>query len=196
MQDSRGAFRARARFVSVAIAVAAAGALTLLTAAATSASTAPRHALAFDPLRGSIGGVHPGDPLTKLTAVLGKPDLRFNPGGGPVWIWLRVPANKCSIRAEALADGAHPTRIGDLVYRGALVTSKGDRIGTALSVVKRHWPKWKLVSVAGGTQGPNYGRITSWGSVAFGFDPKRRLTGVAVRGSTQYWQPIVPTCQR
>lgn len=172
-----------------------AGVVMVLQVAKASASTPPKHALTFDPVHGSVGGVHPGDRMAKLTSVLGEPDQRFDPGGGPVWIWLRDPSNRCGVWAEALADGAHPARIGDLVYRGALSTSKGDRLGTALRVVKRHWPTWKLVSVAGGAQGPNYGRITSWGSVAFGFDRQKSLTGVAVRGSTQYWQPVVLACQ-
>jgi hypothetical protein len=190
MQDLSGAFSPRGRWICLA--VTALGILALLQVASVSASTPPKHALTFDPVRGSIGGVRPGDRLTKLDAVLGAPDKRLNPGGGPVWLWLHTPSKLCTTWGEALADGAHRGRIGDLVYRGAILTSKGDRLGTPLRVVKRHWPRWKLVSVAG--QGPNYGRITSWGSVAFGFDKQKRLTGVAVRGSTQYWQPIVATC--
>jgi hypothetical protein len=161
------------------------------------ASTPPTRALTFDPVRGSIGGVHPEDRMTALKQVFGAPDVRLDPGGGPVWVWLRDPSNKCSVWAEAAADGVRRGRIGDLVYRGAISTSKGDRPGTALRVVRRHWPGWRLVSEAavGGSQGPNYGRVTPWGSVAFGFDKRNTLAGVAVRASTQYWQPIVFACQ-
>jgi hypothetical protein len=198
MQHSSGVFRLL-RQQRVAVVVFALAALaTQLDLAAASASTPPARELKFDPVRGSVGGVRPADRMAALKTLLGNPDWHVDPGGGPVWIWLRNPANKCTVWAEALADGAHAERIGDLVYRGAFVTSKGDRLGTPLRVVKRHWPGWKLVSAGavGGSQGPNYGHVTRWGSVAFGFDKRKRLAGVAVRGSTQYWQPIVFACPR
>jgi hypothetical protein len=177
-------------------AVATVAAVLLAHVAGASASTPPRRALVFDPVRGSIGGVHPGDRMTVVKQLLGEPDRRVDPGGGPVWIWLRHPSDECTVWAEAAADGAHPTRIGDFVYRGAISTAKGDRLGTALRVVKRHWPGWRVLSkgAVGGSQGPNYGRITSWGSVAFGFDTSDTVGGVAVRGSTEYWQPVVFAC--
>jgi hypothetical protein len=177
--------------------VAAAAATLAVLAGVASASKPPARVLRFDPLHGTIGGFGPGDRLSGLPRVFGAPDLRVNPGGGPVWLWLRVANKACSDWAEALADGAHRTRIGDLVYRGAIVTAKGDRLGTPLRVVRRHWPGWKLVSRAGvgGSQGPNYGHATRFGSVAFGFDAHNRLAGVAVRGSAQYWQPIVLACR-
>ena len=114
-----------------------------------------------------------------------------------MWLWLRTPRKACTAWAEALADGAHRARIGDLVYRGAISTAKGDRLGTPLSIVRRHWPGWKLVArgAVGGSQGPNYGHTTRYGSVAFGFDARNRLAGVAVRASAQYWQPIVFACR-
>jgi hypothetical protein len=180
----------------VAVVVLAVGAFSiLLHVAAASASSPPAQALTFDPVRGSVGGVRPGDPMSKLKPVFGAPDWKVDPGGGPVWIWRKSPTGMCSVWGQALAQGGRPGRIGDLVYRGPIATSKGDRLGTSLRVVMRHWPGWKLLSQVAGAQGPNYGRVTRWGSVAFGFDKKKRLAGVAVRASTQYWQPIVLACR-
>lgn len=180
-----------------ALAAAAAATALLALAGAASASAPPARTLRFDPVRGTIGGVGPRDLLTRLPRLFGAPDSRVNPGGGPVWLWLRVARKPCTAWAEALADGAHRARIGDLVYRGPVVTAKGDRLGTPLRVVRRHWPGWRLVrrSDVGGSQGPNYGHETRFGSVAFGFDARNRLAGVAVRGSSQYWQPIVFVCR-
>jgi hypothetical protein len=136
--------------------------------------------------------------MSKLRGLFGKPDWQIPSGDGPILLWGTDPAKTCSVWAEAVPDGAHRGFIGDVVYRGPIVTRKGDRLGTPLGVVRRHWPGWRLVSAAavGGSRGPNYGRITRWGSVAFGFDEKKRLAGVAVRASTQFWQPIAFKCLR
>jgi hypothetical protein len=174
--------------------VLAAAAMLAVTACG-SASGPPKRSLVFDPIGGSLGGVHINDPMTKLVGLLGRPDRVVRLDGTPISLWLRGKA-LCTMWAQASPQDAHSKLVVYIAYRGPLSTSRGDRLGTPLAEVRRHWRSgWQLVDVTGG-QGPNYGRVTHFGSAAFGFDRKRRLGGVSLQTSEQTWQPIVmPPCR-
>jgi hypothetical protein len=170
----------------------------LLMAVSATASSPPKRTLVFDPVQGSIGGVHPGDPMSKLTALIGHPDRIVQLSSQTrVSVWVGSGKPLCSAWAIAAPSARDRSRVSDFSYRGPVKSTRGDRIGTPLSVVRGHWrPGWNYVSRGnvGGSQGPNYGRLNGRGSAAFGFDAHNRLAGVAVRGSSQYWQPIVLAC--
>jgi hypothetical protein len=178
-------------------AIAASVSIAMLVAVSTSASSPPKRTFLFDPIHGSIGGVGPGDRMSKLTALIGNPDRIVNLGHTRVSVWVRAGQPLCSAWAVAAPSAANRSRVSDFSYRGAIRTNRGDGIGTRLSTVRAHWRTgWHYVSKGdvGGSRGPNYGRLNGRGSAAFGFDEHNRLAGVAVRGSTQYWQPIVLAC--
>jgi hypothetical protein len=171
--------------------VAAVGVAALILAGGAAASRPPARPLLFDPGHGSLGGVGLGDPVAKLERALGKPDRVVRLSGAPVYLWLRSD-DLCTAWAQA------STRSGALVvisYRGPVGSTRGDRNGTRLATVRRHWPRgWQLVRHVVGGRGPNYGRVSGDRSATFGFDEHGRLAGVALRASAQIWQPIVATC--
>jgi hypothetical protein len=170
--------------------------LAAVAADSAAASAPPAHPLAFDPGRGSLAGVRLGDPMAKLVRVLGPADTTVRLADGtPVSLWLR-DERLCSVWAEAAARSRHSSAIVSVTYLGPVASPRGDRTGTPLATVRRHWKTgWHLVAEVIGARGPNYGRLLRDASVAFGFDEHRLLAGVALRASAQIWQPIVfPRC--
>jgi hypothetical protein len=160
------------------------------------ASNPPQRPLFFDPLHGSIGGVHLRDPMSKVVRLLGRPDriVRLE-GGTPISFWLKGKG-LCTAWAQAYPANAHSSRVVVFSYRGPVRTEKGDRLGTSVKDVRRHWRLgWQYLAHVIGGQGPNYGRVAGFGSATFGFDGRNRLGGVSIQTSTQIWQPIVtPPC--
>lgn len=166
----------------------------MLAAASASASSPPRTPLRFDPLTGSIGGVHLREPMSKVIHLLGPPDRIVRLSGVPLSFWLRGKS-LCTGWALAYPENAHSKGVVTFVYLGPVRTSRGDRSGTPVSVVRKHWRgSWQYLPHLTGSDGSNYGHIGRFGSATFGFDAHKRLDGVSIQTSEQIWQVVGTPC--
>ncbi|HET7043849.1 MAG TPA: hypothetical protein VFI37_03285 [Gaiellaceae bacterium] len=124
---------------------------------------------------GTIGGLRPGQPLLKFSFAWGPADRAMQaPPGGPAAFAIWEGRTQLNRAVVTFADPAE-TRADSIFYAGPLRTSRGDRIGTTLAQVRRHWQiQTKPARVAGL---PGYVEIRvrrAW----FVFDRRKRLAGV------------------
>jgi hypothetical protein len=175
----------RASFLTVIAAAA-----TLASCTIASASVPPAKPLVIDPQRQTVGSMRIGDPAVKFAFGWAPPDFG-SPSLGTVipesyQLWRNPPALPWAVVTFSADDQQHATAI---LYRGPFRTTKGDRNGTPLATVMKHWPSHGPLEayLSSPTSPPRYQRLKA-GSAYFFFNPRGRLIAIQVgTGSADRW---------
>jgi hypothetical protein len=73
----------------------------------------------------------------------------------------------CTAWAEAYPGDPASSGLGVFSYVGPVITRRGDRLGTPLNAVRKHWVRsWQYLADVSGGPGPNYAHLARTASAS------------------------------